>query len=312
MFNYGVRETNYPPTTMSLAVYNIVTQSIIDRLTQAIESGETVAPWCKPWNGENGAPTSGSSGKPYRGINRFILSLSPYSNKYWFTLNQVVKLGGRVKFEEMKRSTPVVLWNRVKKIDKATGEEKTISMIRFFSVYNYEQCTNLPAKYEAKGEEVIDFEPIEAAESIVNGWADKPAIVHNGTQAFYHPSTDTVTMPARETFKSEGGYYSTLFHELIHSTGHAKRLNREEMGKGSFGSELYSKEELTAEMGAAILATMCGITTTQENSISYLKGWLTKLKNEPKWLVSAAGHAQKAVDMITGYKWSEETATDEE
>lgn len=298
---------------MSSEVYSIVTESIINRLTTAIANGETVAPWCKPWNGENGVPTSGSSGKPYRGINRFILSLSEYSNPYWFTIKQVVKLGGRVKYEEMKRATPVVLWNRIKKMDVATGKEKTFAMIRFFKVYNYEQCTGLPTKYEAKPKETITFEPIERAESVINGWKGKPVINHGGNRACYSPSSDTITMPAKESFNGNGGYYSTLFHECVHATGHPTRLAREEMGKGAFGSHEYSKEELTAEMGAAILASYCGIESTMGNSVSYLSHWLSKLKSEPTWLVSAAGKAQKAADMILGVSFAQEATegTDE-
>lgn len=295
---------------MSLEIYQAVTQSIIDRLTTAIEAGETIAPWQKPWNANNSSPMSGSTNKPYRGINWFILSMSGYASPYWFTFNQVRNLKGAVRKGE--KSTMVVFWTMLEGRDKATNEPKKIPMLRYYRVFNYEQCDKLPEKYAPKTTETIDFQPIAAAEAMVNGWSDRPMIQHQGVRACYTPALDTVTMPARETFKGEGEYYSTLFHELTHSTGHSKRLNREEMGKGGFGSEVYSKEELTAEMGAAILSSMCGITNTQENSISYLKGWLTKLKSEPKWLVSAAGHAQKAVDMITGKQWAEETVSDNE
>ncbi len=224
--------------------------------------------------------------------------MSGFSSPYWFTFKQVQKLKGSVRKGE--KSTAVVFWAMLEGIDKASGKVKKIPMLRYYRVFNYEQCDSMPTKYAAKETTTITFEPIAKAESVVNGWNDKPLIRHEGAGACYTPSLDVVTMPAHESFKGNGEYYSTLFHELVHSTGHSKRLNREEMGKGSFGSELYSKEELTAEMGAAILASYCGITSTQENSISYLKGWLSKLKNEPKWLVSAAGHAQKAVDMILG------------
>jgi len=296
---------------MSNTVYEIVTQSIIDRLTSAIESGETIAPWCKPWNATNSAPLSGSTGKPYRGINWFILSMSGYASPYWFTFNQVRNLKGSVRKGE--KSTAVVFWAMLEGIDKASGKAKKIPMLRYYRVFNYEQCDSLPAKYAGEAGETIEFEPIARAEAVVEGWADKPVIKHEGARACYTPSLDVVTMPAKESFKGNGEYYSTLFHELVHSTGANKRLNREDMGKGSFGTEIYSKEELTAEMGAAILASYCGITSTQDNSVSYLKGWLSKLRNEPKWLVSAAGHAQKAVDMILGTPAfnAEETASEE-
>lgn len=295
---------------MSIEIYTRVTDSIVARLTESIAKGETFAPWQRPWSATNSTPMSGSSNKPYRGINWFILSMQGYASPYWFTFNQVRNLKGSVRKGE--KSTMVVFWTMLEGRDKATNEPKKIPMLRYYRVFNYEQCDKMPERYAAKPTQSIEFQPIEAAEAIVNGWADKPAIQHMGAQAFYRPSEDKVTMPARETFKGEGEYYSTLFHELTHSTGHAKRLNREEMGKGTFGSSDYSKEELTAEMGAAILCAMVGIDSVKENSLSYLQGWLSKLRSEPKWLISAAGQAQKAVDLIIGKTWAEETTTGEE
>ena len=277
-------------------VYSIVTQSIIDRLKAAITSGETIAPWCKPWNVSGSSPTSGSTGKQYRGINWFILSMSGRANPFWFTFKQAKALGGSVRKGE--KGTPVVFWTMIESLKD--GKVKKQPLLRYYTVFNGEQCDNLPSKYATPTTTVRTFEPIERAESVMNGWAAKPVIRHEGGRACYSPVSDTITMPAKETFTGDGEYYSTLFHESVHATGHKSRLDREEMGKGTFGSHEYSKEELTAEMGAAILAAHCGIESTMQNSVSYLAHWLSKLQNEPTWLVSAAGKAQKAVDSILG------------
>ena len=121
-------------------------------------------------------------------------------------------------------------------------------------------------------------------------------------RAWYRPSTDTVGMPSRNAFDSTEAYYSTLFHELTHSTGHPSRVGRERIEDiAAFGSESYSKEELIAEMGAAMLSGITGISPpTIPNSAAYLQGWINRLRGDSKLLVSAASQAQKAADYILG------------
>ena len=120
------------------------------------------------------------------------------------------------------------------------------------------------------------------------------------SRACYRPSIDTVGMPARSAFHSAEEYYSTLFHELTHSTGHPSRVGREGiMNHNPFGSEDYSKEELVAEMGAAMLCGVAGIESqTLDNSAAYLQTWINKLKSDSRLIVSAASQAQKAADYI--------------
>jgi antirestriction protein ArdC len=128
-----------------------------------------------------------------------------------------------------------------------------------------------------------------------------PPAFEQDFQAAYVPSTDTVTMPSRAAFESQAEYYSTLFHELTHSTGHAKRLSREGFDRPQmFGSESYSREELIAEMGSAMLCGVAGIESTLANSAAYLKSWIARLKSDSKLVVSAASAAQKAADYIRG------------
>jgi antirestriction protein ArdC len=129
-----------------------------------------------------------------------------------------------------------------------------------------------------------------------------PPAFEQDSRAAYVPSKDTVTMPSRAAFDSQAEYYSTLFHELTHSTGHPKRLAREGIEKiQPFGSEDYSKEELVAEMGSAMLCGAAGIEkATISNSAAYLRSWTNRLKADSRLVVSAARAAQEAADYIRG------------
>ena len=146
-----------------------------------------------------------------------------------------------------------------------------------------------------------EFNPIENAQAIIDGWKNKPEINHvEGDRAYYMPKFDKITLPLKSQFKSPEEYYSTAFHELAHSTGHSKRLNRKELTEANyFGSHDYSKEELTAEFASAFLCSTSGIEKTIDNSAAYIKGWSQKLRSNPKWLVSAAAKAQKAANLIS-------------
>ena len=130
----------------------------------------------------------------------------------------------------------------------------------------------------------------------------RPTITHGNQIAAYSASIDTVMMPNRNQFHRVEGYYSTLFHELVHSTGHRNRLHRPAVHDINFGSEKYSKEELIAEIGAAFLCGHTGIENqkTLENTSAYVKSWVEKLENDKKLIVTAASAAQKAVDYIVG------------
>jgi antirestriction protein ArdC len=137
-----------------------------------------------------------------------------------------------------------------------------------------------------------------------------PSIERKEARAYYQVSGDVVNMPKENLFQSDEEYYSTLFHELIHSTGHESRLNRDEISKTNLcGSHDYSKEELVAEMGAAFLCGRCGIEPSViENQAAYIQGWLKKLKSHKKWLIYAAAKAQKATDFILGVEHEKENS----
>jgi antirestriction protein ArdC len=148
----------------------------------------------------------------------------------------------------------------------------------------------------------LAFEPIEAAESIAKSYADGPAIEHQGQEAYYRPSIDTVRLPTQSRFASTEEYYSTLFHELAHSTGHSNRLSRGlDETLHPFGSPDYGKEELIAEMAAAFLSAHAGIKPAViENQAAYIGSWTKTLKSDKRLVIQAAGAAQKAADWIRG------------
>ena len=145
-----------------------------------------------------------------------------------------------------------------------------------------------------------EIEPVAAAETVVSAMPNRPSIAYNGgNRAYYVPSSDSVHLPPHGAFDSVGEYYSTLFHELGHSTGHPSRLNRDTLETPApFGSEVYSKEELIAEFCSAFLCAEAGIDSTLQNSAAYIKGWMSKLQQDPRLVVTAASKGQRAADYI--------------
>jgi antirestriction protein ArdC len=275
------------------SVPEIITESILKQLQQG------VAPWRKPWS--TSIPRNLISKKPYRGLNVFLLATHGYGSPYWLTFNQAKQLGAYVRQGE--KSTIVSFWklNEYAKENRETGEteNKTSALLRYYRVFNIEQCEGLKSLH---GDDRKPVNPMAECESIVQQMPNAPRIEQHSC-AFYRPSADIVGMPSRNCFESAEGYYSTLFHELTHSTGHILRLNRfeENSTDHQFGSESYSKEELIAEMGAAMLAGMAGISqATLSNSAGYLQSWIDRLKSDSRLIISAASHAQKAADYILG------------
>ena len=275
------------------SVPEIITESVLKQLEQG------VAPWRKPWS--TSIPRNLISKKPYRGLNVFLLATQGYGSPYWLTFNQAKQLGAHVRQGE--KSTLVSFWkfNEYAKENRETGEteNKTSVLLRYYRIFNIEQTEGLKSLH---GDEHKPISPLSECESIANRMPNAPRIEQH-SHAFYRPSADMVGMPSRSCFESSEGYYSTLFHELAHSTGHKSRLNRfeENSNDHQFGSESYSKEELVAEMGAAMLAGMVGISqATLSNSASYLQSWINRLKSDSRLIISAASHAQKAADYILG------------
>lgn len=276
------------------SIYEIITEKIIKQL----ESG--VAPWRKPWTCQT--PANLLTQKEYRGLNVFTLASQGFPSRFWLTFNQAKKLGGRIR--RGAKSSPVIFWNVGEEQETTTqdGTKETSRpfLLRYYSVFNFSQTEgiDIPASLL---QEIRTNDPIEACEQIVANMPNPP-VFEQSEKAWYSPSNDVVGMPARDLFYSSEEYYVTEFHELAHSTGHAKRLHRENFDNPvSFGSESYSKEELIAEMTAAMLCGIAGIEQkTLENSAAYLKTWIARLRSDSRLLLSAASQAQKAADYIEG------------
>ncbi len=287
---------------------NAAVEKCLQEIIRLMEAG--TIPWRKTWFTRKwGVARNGATNRRYTGINTILLSLNDFTDPRWVTFKQVKDLGGHVKKGE--HGTPIVFAKQVKKEEESEETERKswYSFLRYYHVFNVEQtegCDLLPLPLP----ETRPNTPIEEAEGIVAGMPNPPSILHQGDQPCYSPGKDRVLIPPIERFEDSEEYHSTLFHELVHSTGHATRLNRPGvMARNAFGSEDYGKEELVAELGAVFLCARCGIEQPiLPNSTAYLQGWLKTLKQSPSLLVSAASLAQKAVDYITGAKATEAAA----
>ena len=270
-------------------IYSEVTSRIIAQM----ENG--VIPWQKPWVA-CGKAISRSTGKPYSLLNQMLLGRPGE----YLTFKQCQDAGGKVKKGE--KSQMVVFWKWIETEDEETHEKKEVPFLRYYNVFHIDQCEGVTAKHTAETAFPDGAAADEAAQAIIADYLarEKVRLHHNeGDRAFYRPSTDEVVLPLRCQFTSTAEYYSTMFHELTHSTGHATRLNR--LSKPSFfGTEDYSKEELVAEIGAATLVNHVGIETSASlrNNAAYIQNWLKVLRDDKRFIVSAAGKAEKAVALI--------------
>ena len=300
-----------------------VFQMVTDKIIAEMEKG--IIPWQKPWTGgaQNYA-ISHTTGKQYSMLNQWLLGCR---SGEWLTFNQVKAEGGSVKAGE--KSSIIVFWQtsytktvKVTKTDEDGNEETELKKIavrcpilKYFNVFHIDQCNGIKPRYsKPEGEQVkFDHDPIEDAENVVGLYFNREACTLNVTdsdQAFYRPSSDSVTVPMLSQYEITEEYYSTLFHEMVHSTGHRDRLNRDTLTKSAaFGSEVYSREELVAEMGAAFMIAKLGIDCEKafRNSVAYLQSWIKALRNDKKMIVVAAGRAEDAVEYILNGK--KETAS---
>lgn len=282
--------------------------TVTDQIVAMLEAG--VVPWRSPILGQSkaGHPKNLNTGNGYRGVNVFLLAFSAYAkgygSSYWLTFNQARERGGNVRKGE--KASTVVFWKTYETEDRKTGDAKTVPVLRYYNVFNVDQCEGIPAP-DAVAFQPLAFTPIEAAEVIAKGYAGGPPVEHAGQQAFYRPSADSVTMPEPARFASCEEYYSTLFHELSHSTGHSTRLDRKlDASPMAFGSSDYGREELVAEMSAAFLCGHAGIKpATIDNQAAYIGGWLKKLKEDKRLVMTAAGAAQRSADWIRGERGQE-------
>lgn len=273
-------------------VYEMVTERIIEQL----ENG--VIPWQKPWTGIKSGAYNRVSRKPYSILNQMLLQ---HSGEY-ATFKQWNEAGGHIR--KFAKSEIVTFW-KIQLIEEeeedGTKVKKQIPMLRYYHVFHISQVDGVEPKEKI---ELQELEPIAEAERVKREYMDREhlKIYEKITdKAFYTPTFDYIEIPCKEQYKNVEEFYSTLFHEMIHSTGYNKRLNRLESGASAgFGSETYSKEELTAEIGSAMILNRLGIETekTFNNSTAYIQNWLQVLKNDNKFIISASSKSEKAVKYI--------------
>jgi antirestriction protein ArdC len=286
---------------------NKVYQIIVDRILEAIEKG-AVPPWVKPWHSRHTLPTNLISKKPYRGFNAMFLYMvsQGFESNYYLTYKQAVGLGGKVRKGE--KGFPVVFWSFLEDKDEdgnpvldSKGQPKKHVLTRYYTVFNTDQCEGLEDKVP-KPEARPAVDTIKEAEEIVLRYRvnNERLKIRTGSEAFYNPALDIITVPSINDFEKAVNYYATLFHEMGHSTGHKDRLARKGVTNiDGFGTEQYGKEELIAELTASFLCGEAGFEEQiEKSSTSYIKGWIEKIKESPELLVESAQAAQKAADYV--------------
>jgi antirestriction protein ArdC len=292
-----------------------IAETITNQLVEIIETTGHL-PWEKEWSGQGSmfgvdAPRNFESKKAYRGSNILMLLSRGFASPWWMTYKQAKNKGGSVI--KGSKGTMVVYWTMLfldkngKRCDEAQAEKK-IPYLKYSNVFNAEQIEGIDfpeiKKPDPKTVEDSKNAAIQAAEDVIDGYENAPITKFGGDRACYSPSIDQILMPKIADFNCSESFYKTFFHEMVHSTGHKKRLNRDGVAtnNGGFGSEKYSKEELVAELGAAFLASVTGCwgKKQEKNSAAYLKSWIKELKNDPKMIIAASGAAQKAAEHILG------------
>ncbi len=295
---------------MAFDIFRHVTDSILAQMERG------VAPWRRPWSKDstvNGAMPLNHKKIPYRGINTLILwsqsSAMGYASNVWMTFNQAKKYGGSVKKGE--KGTGIVFWSVSKKVD-SNNEEKTWGFLKTYWVFNVDQIENLPSgKFDTVKPLPVTAEEVKTRDKNCENFAKKIGIDYSenkGNRAYYMPSVDKVTMPLFAKFESPESYYSVLWHEFSHATGHEKRLDRKL--SGSFGSADYAFEELVAEMSAAFLCAITGVSLEpRKDHADYLGSWIKGLKDDKKAIFKAASLAAKSANWLLdagGIDYSEE------
>lgn len=290
-----------------MSIYTTVTDEILKKLS------EGVVPWRRTW--VNGIPCSFGSGKEYRGINIILLGLHEHTSRYWVTYKEALRLKGFVR--KGSKGAVVVFWKwrtdeemqRIKDSGKSLCPAPCVPFL--FRVFNLEQTEGLKApendlKLERK-------DRIDEAESLLTAFKNPPRFSHGQHLCpCYIEAYDAIQMPHLLQFNSAAHYYSTLFHELVHATGHKSRLTRDLTGKK--GSTSYSFEELIAEIGAAFLCAVTGIANerTIEDQGAYISHWQEFLQGDSTAFMRACSEAQKAVDYIRGLIQADKIKTTEE
>lgn len=266
-------------------------QTVTDKILAQLETG--CLPWMKPWQHSNAKhtntmyPFNGSTGTNYKGINTLLLACNDYDSKAWYTYKQARELGGSVI--KGAKSTMIVFWQFIEKHDGQGNIQERIPFLKYYNVFNYEQCEGLPEPKQHALEVITT--PLDAIPALLG-----VSLAHGGNRAFYSPSNDAITMPVHSAFESQKFYDATLLHELTHATGHETRCARD--FKGRFGSESYAFEELIAELGSAFLGMQLDIEPVLQHNASYIASWVKVLQGDKKAIITASSQAQKACEFV--------------
>jgi antirestriction protein ArdC len=261
-----------------------------------------VMPWQAPWNAElaqamTPALPLRSTGQPYKGANVPLLWAAQLSRGYarrtWLTFRQTLELGGHVRKGE--KACPVIFYGRAeaKMMDAQSSEQqRTYRFLKLFYVFNVEQCDGLDVPAEPTAPTITNLPALH--DRVKRAGAQ---VRVGGDKAFYAPSVDAIFLPHVSAFLNEGHWTATLAHEAIHFTGHKSRLDR--LSDYVTDRKARAREELTAELGAAIIGAMIGLPPYHfEDHATYIADWLKAVRDEPRAFFSAAAKAQAAVDWL--------------
>jgi len=294
---------------------NNVYQMVTDRIVAQLEQG--LVPWHKPWTGvglEDGGAINYVSRKPYSMLNQMLLG----REGEYLTFKQIKERGGSIK--KGAKAGVVVFFTTTtytkREEVQEDGSTETVNVVKehlmpvlkYYNVFHIDDCEGIESKIKVEEDAGPKISPIESAEKVLNGYVEreKELQFRNNIptdRAYYSPTLDLISVPMLSQYEIAEEYYSTTFHEAIHSTMPENRCNRKSEQKlAAFGSEDYSREELVAEIGSAMLCNNVGIDCEKafKNSVAYIQGWLKKLKNDNRMIVWAASRAEKAAKYILG------------
>ena len=277
--------------------------ALVTDIIQQLEAG--VMPWRRPWAVQR--PTNLYTRKAYTGINVLALMNSAtrrgYRSPSWITENQALDRGGRILPSEIDDPTFIAMMYTTKfTVLSKAGAPVVLRRLsgRSFPVYNLEQTRGL-GRLEPAARNLDLWN--QGCERIVEAWTGAPPIVYNQTGACYWPVEDKIGMPDLEQFHSSAAYYATLFHEMIHATGHPSRLNRGGVRPPypDPHDSLYATEELIAELGSAFLCSDAGIgNASLQDNASYISSWLGALSENRTHFFFAAWQAERACEHVLG------------
>ena len=306
------------------SVYDKLTpqrKRLVDTIMANLENNHSL--WQQGW-ATTGAPVSAISGKRYNGVNRLYLAVATmekgYSDNRWVTFNQMKEKGWEFKRDEEGNSLGknagvsieyFSLYDKETKqkfdrhtLDGMTEDERNeymddnvIALRKYYCVFNGDVIEGIPEREKR----VVDPSgKNRRAEGILQYWSDNEAkIIYGGDDAFYRPSTDEIHLPERNQFVDLPEFYSTALHEVGHSTGHEKRLNRDL--SGGFGSDKYAEEELRAEIASMFIEQDLGVAASEkhiQNNSAYIQEWHDKIKEDPNVLFRAIADAEKITKFV--------------